>query len=828
MVNLEIDGKRIEVENGTTIIVAAEQLGIYIPHFCYHKKLSIAANCRMCLVQVEKAPKPLPACATPVAEGMKVFTASEQAVKAQKGVMEFLLINHPLDCPICDQGGECELQDLAVGYGGSASRYTEEKRMVLPKDIGPLVSAEEMSRCINCTLCVRFGVEIGGIMELGQAFRGEHAEIMSFLSGPLESELSGNMIDLCPVGALTSKPFRYTARTWELTRRKSISPHDSLGSNLTVQVKNNRVMRVLPMENEAINECWLSDRDRFSYEGLNSTQRLTKPMLKQGGKWQEVEWQTALEYVANGLRQIAGSAGADQIGALATPHSTLEELYLLQKLMRGLGSDNVDFRLRQSDFSADNPPQSPLVRGEAGDAPSPDKGRAGEGFARWLGMSVAEINTRDRFLIVGSFLRKDHPLLASRVRHAVKKGAQVNLIHATDDELLMPVLNKSIIAPADMVAQLAQVLKALAAVKQVALEASVQQAVQSVAPSAAAQAMADSLASGQRVAVLLGNFAQQHPQAAQLHLLAQNIAQLSGGTFGFIGEAANSVGGYVAQAVPFAGNKQGLNAATMLATPRKAYLLLNVEAELDTANAQQAMSAMQAADMVVVMSAYKHHATEYADVMLPIAPFTETSGTFISTEGRVQSFKGAVKPLAEARPAWKVLRVLGNLLNLKGFEHDSSEAVRDEALQGVDVTSKLNNTIKSPLTPLLQSGESANPTLEKVENMNPTLKKGGRGDLFQRVADVPIYASDAIARRSAPLQATRDAAQPMVHMHSSILSRLGVQAGEVIKVSQGQGSARLAVVADDKLPQNVVRVAAGHAATAGLGAMTGTITVERA
>ncbi len=784
MVNLEIDGKRIEVENGTSVIEAASQLGIYIPHFCYNKKLSIAANCRVCLVEVVKAPKPLPACATPVAEGMIVFTASALAVKAVKGVMEFLLINHPLDCPICDEGGECELQDLAVGYGGSASRYTEEKRMVLPKDIGPLVSAEEMSRCINCTLCVRFGVEIGGVMELGQAFRGEHAEIMSFLSGPVESELSGNMIDLCPVGALTSKPFRYTARTWELSRRKSISPHDSLGSNLTVQVKNNRVMRVLPMENEAVNECWLSDKDRFSYEGLNSTQRLTKPMIKQGGKWQEVEWQAALEYVANGLRQIAGSAGADQIGALATPHSTLEELYLLQKLMRGIGSDNVDFRLRQADFSAD---------GKQLGAP-------------WLGMAVADINRIDRLLLLGSFLRKDHPLLASRVRHAVKKGAQVNLIHATDDELLMPVVNKSIIAPADMVAQLAQVLKALAAVKQVALEASVQQAVQSVTPSAAAQAMADSLASGQRVAVLLGNFAQQHAQAAQLHLLAQNIAKLSGGTFGFLGEAANSVGGYVAQAVPFAGNAQGLNAAAMLATPRKAYLLLNVEAELDTANAQQAMSAMQAADMVVVMSAYKHHATEYADVMLPIAPFTETSGTFISTEGRVQSFKGAAKPLDEARPAWKVLRVLGNLLNVAGFEYDSSEAVRDEALHGVDVASKLNNTLRGVSAQVVAPAASG----------------------LQRVADVPIYAADAIARRSAPLQATRDAAQPMVHMHSSILSRLGVQAGEVVKVSQGQGSVRLAVAADDKLPQNVVRVAAGLAATAGLGAMTGMITVERA
>ncbi len=781
MINLEIDGKRVEVENGRTVIEAAHQLGIYIPHFCYHKKLSIAANCRMCLVQVEKAPKPLPACATPVAEGMKVFTASEQAIKAQKGVMEFLLINHPLDCPICDQGGECELQDLAVGYGGSASRYQEEKRIVLPKDIGPLVAAEEMSRCINCTRCVRFGVEIGGMMELGQAFRGEHAEIMSFVSDTVDSELSGNMIDLCPVGALTSKPFRYTARTWELSRRKSISPHDSLGSNLVVQVKDNRVMRVLPLENEEINECWLSDKDRFSYEGLNSNQRLTKPMIKQGGKWQEVEWQVALEYAANGLRQISQGAGAEHIGALATPHSTVEELYLLQKLVRGLGSSNVDFRLRQSDFSAD---------GKQTGAP-------------WLGMPVAEINTCDRFLIVGSFLRKDHPLLASRVRQAVKKGAQANVLHAADDDLLMPVANKMIVSPAEMTAQLAQVLKALATIKQATLDASVQQVVQSVTPSAAAQAMANSLASGERVAILLGNFAQQHPQAAQLHLLAQHIAALCGGKFGFLGEAANSVGGYLAQAVPGA---QGLNAAAMLAAPRKAYLLLNVEAELDTADALQAMNAMRKADMVVVLSAYKHHAAEYADVLLPITPFTETSGTFINTEGRVQSFKGVVKPLGEARPAWKVLRVLGNLLNVAGFEHDSSEAVRGEALQGVDVAGKLNNALR---------GLNAQAAASTPAGL-------------QRVADVPIYFSDAIVRRSAPLQATRDAVQPSAYMHSTALGKLGMKSGEIIMVGQGQGSARLKIVADDTLPQGVVRVAAGHAATAALGAMFGIVTVERA
>ena len=780
MINIEIDGKHLEVENGCTVIEAAHDAGIYIPHFCYHKKLSIAANCRMCLVQVEKAPKPLPACATPVAEGMKVFTASEQAVKAQKGVMEFLLINHPLDCPICDQGGECELQDLAVGYGGSASRYKEEKRVVLSKDIGPLVSAEEMSRCINCTRCVRFGIEIGGQMELGQAFRGEHAEIMSFVSGTVNSELSGNMIDLCPVGALTSKPFRYKARTWELSRRKSVSPHDSLGSNLAVQVKDNRVMRVLPIENEAINECWLSDKDRFSYEGLNSSERLTKPMIKQGGQWQEVDWQVALEYVANGLRQIKSGAGAEHIGALATANSTLEEMYLLQKLVRGLGSNNVDFRLRQADFSAD---------GKQLGAP-------------WLGMPVAELNQVDRFLIVGSFLRKDHPLMAARIRQAVKRGAQANIVHSADDDLLMKISNKAIVAPSAMVATLAQILQALATEKNAAVDAGVQPLVQGVSTSATAQAIAKSLASGAHAVILLGNFAQQHPQAAQLQLLAQNIAALSNAKFGFFGEAANSVGGYLAQAVPGSG---GLNAAAMLAQPRKAYILLNVEAELDTQNGQQALAAMQAADMVVCMSAYKHQGADYADVMLPIAPFTETSGTFVNTEGRVQSFRGAVKPLGEARPAWKVLRVLGNLLKVPGFEFDSSEAVRDEALKGVDFAGKLNN---------------------HLQGMAVQVAPAVNG--LQRVADVPIYASDAIVRRSAPLQATQDAMVPQASMHIGELKKLGVQAGDQVKVTVGQGSTKLQVAADDKLPKGVVRVAAGHFATAGLGAMFGTVTVERA
>jgi len=785
MINIEIDGKLVQTERGSTLMDAAYKAGVYVPHFCYHKKLSIAGNCRMCLVEVEKSPKPLPACCTPASDGMKVHTHSDLAIKAQKGVMEFLLINHPLDCPICDQGGECQLQDIAVGYGGGASRYTEEKRVVMPKGIGELISTQEMTRCIQCTRCVRFGQEIAGVMELGMANRTEHAEIMSFVNSTVDSELSGNMIDLCPVGALTSKPFRYTARSWELSRRKSVSPHDGLGSNLAIHIKDNKVARVVPVENEDINECWISDKDRFSYEGLNSSERLTKPMLKQDGKWLEVEWAAALEYVANGLRQLSANAGADQIAALATPHSTFEELYLLQKLMRGIGSGNVDYRLRQSDFSAD---------GQQSGTP-------------WLGMSVAEIATCDRFLVVGSFLRKDHPLLAQRIRQAVKNGGEANLVHASDDDLLMPIANKAIVAPNEMVISIAGILKALAAEKQVALSDSVQHAIASVTVDDTARAIAKSLAGAKQSAVLLGNFAQHHPQATQIAVLCEQISLLCSAKFGYLGEAANSVGAHLAGALPLAGSVQGMNAAEMLANPRKAYLLLNVEPELDMHDAQLAIKAMRSADMVVAMSAYKHHASDYADVLLPISPFTETSGTFISTEGRVQSFKGAVKPLGEARPAWKVLRVLGNLMDVAGFDFDSSEAVRDEALVKDKLAETLSNHIDASALQAVSVGVS-----------------GG----LQRVSDVPIYYADAIVRRAVSLQKTNDAAIPCVMLCSSDLQKLGIQCGDFVKVGQGDGSVKLAVKADDQLPLGVARVAAGHHATAALGAMFGTITVERA
>ena len=774
MPTVEIDGRQIEVQNGATVMDAANALGIAIPHFCYHKKLSIAANCRMCLVQVEKAPKPMPACATPVTDGMKVFTDSDYAKTAQKSVMEFLLINHPLDCPICDQGGECQLQDLAVGYGKGASRYREEKRVVFHKNVGPLISMEEMSRCIHCTRCVRFGQEIAGVMELGMMGRGEHSEIVSFVGNSVDSELSGNMIDLCPVGALTSKPFRYSARTWELARRKSVSPHDSLGSNLVVQVMANKVKRVLPLENEGLNECWLSDRDRFSYEGLNSEDRLTQPMLKVDGKWQEVDWQQALAAVAKGLKNAQTQHGGQALGALAAPHSTLEELYLLGKLMRGIGSENVDFRLRQADFSADQK----------------------QSGAPWLGMKIADIGGLDRTLVVGSFLRKDHPLLANRLRQAAKRGQQVNLIHAADDDLLLSVANKAVVPPQDLPAALAQVVKAVAEAKQQPVPA----ALSAIQVGASAKSIAASLSSGAKVGIFLGNFAAQHAQATQLRLLAQELAGLLGASFGFFGEAANSVGGYLARAVPGPG---GLNAAAMLAQPRKAYVLLNAEPEVDCHDPHAALKAMRQTDFVICLTPYKGHAPEYANALLPIAPFTETSGSFVNAEGRLQSFNGVVKPLGEARPAWKVLRVLGNLLGIEGFDYDSSEQVRDEIGAQEQLAGRLDNRLSGVA---LQLPSAA----------------GG----LRRIADVPIYAGDAIVRRAAALQKTRDAAAPRAWMNAALLAKLGLKEGQAVKVKQGAGEAALNAACDDRLPPECVRVAAAHASTRDLGPMSGELSVE--
>ncbi len=781
MLNLEIDGKQVQVPNGSTVMDAAHKLGIYVPHFCWHKKLSIAANCRMCLVQVEKAPKPLPACATPATDGMKVQTHSAQAVNAQKGVMEFLLINHPLDCPICDQGGECQLQDLAVGYGASNSRYSEAKRVVFHKNLGPLIAAEEMTRCIHCTRCVRFGQEIAGVMELGMIGRGEHSEIVSFVGRTVDSELSGNMIDLCPVGALTSKPFRYKARTWELSRRRSISPHDSLGSNLIVQVRGDRVMRVLPLDNEAVNECWLSDKDRFSYEALDVDERLPKPMVKRAGAdgekvWKEVDWPAALDAVVKGLKDVVAKHGGAALGALVSPHSTLEEMALAARLVRALGSDNVDFRLRQTDFRGD---------GRSDGVP-------------WLGMPIADVTTLDRVLVVGSFLRKDHPLIAQRLRQAAKKGTQVSSLHAVADDWLIRMHRSYVAPPSHLPRALAEIVVAAANAAGGAPPA----ALAGIEPSEQASAIAQSLMSGERKAILLGNTAEQHPHASQLFALAQALAGIVGAKLGCLTEAANSVGGYLAGAHPQSG---GLNAQAMLDDPRRAYIVLHAEPEFDCANPVAARAALDKADFVVVMSPFRH-GMHYADVLLPVAPFSETAGTFVNCEGRAQSFKGVTAPYGETRPAWKLLRVLGTLLGLPGFELDSAEAVRAAALPSpADIASRLRNA-----------------TAVDIATPVPSVSA------FERVADVPIYFADPLARRSPPLQQTADAAPPRARMNAVTLAQLGADEGTQVKVMQGRGEAVLTAVADAGVPAGVVRIAAAHPATCGLEGLSGPVRVERA
>ncbi|MGB3436826.1 NADH-quinone oxidoreductase subunit NuoG [Achromobacter sp.] len=775
MVELTVDGNKVEVPEGSMVMHAAQKVGLYVPHFCYHKKLSIAANCRMCLVEVEKAPKALPACATPVTNGMVVHTCSEKARAAQKSVMEFLLINHPLDCPICDQGGECQLQDLAVGYGGSSSRYQEEKRVVFHKDLGPLVSAEEMSRCIHCTRCVRFGQEIAGVMELGMLGRGEHSEITTFVGRSIESELSGNMIDICPVGALTSKPFRYSARTWELARRRSVSPHDSLGANLVVQVKGDRVMRVVPFEDEAVNECWISDRDRFSYEGLNSEDRLSAPMIKgTDGKWQEASWSDALAAVAQGLSRVRDSFGAGQIGALASEYATTEEYALLGRLVRSLGSENIDFRLRQTD-------------------PAFDAALTG---APWLGMPIAELDNLDRVLVVGSFLRKDHPLMAQRLRQAAKRGTQILMVDSAADDPLMPIAARITVAPSELARALAEVAVALAQAKEQAVPAE----FASVVPGENAKLIAASLASGANTAVLMGNLAVASAQASTLAANGRAVAELAGGKFGFLTSGGNTVGGYLAGATP---GKGGKNAAAMLAEPLKAYVVLHAEPLLDADNGQQAIAALRGAQFAVALTPYRSAAAEWADVMLPVSPFTETSGTYVNAQGLAQSFKGTVTPFGQTRPGWKVLRVLGNVLHLAGFDDETSESVRDAALAG-GIEGRLSNEIKAPLG----------------------LGQAATG--LERVADVPIYRTDAMVRRSEPLQAAPASKKPAAAMNGRTLTSLGLTAGVKVRVSSGQGAIELETVQDDAVADRAVRISAAFENTAALGGAFGQISVERA
>jgi NADH-quinone oxidoreductase subunit G len=638
---------------------------------------------------------------------------------------------------------------------------------------------QEMSRCIHCTRCVRFGQEVAGAMELGMIHRGEHSEITTVTDRTIDSELSGNMIDICPVGALTSKPFRYSARTWELSRRKSVSPHDSTGANLIVQVKSGTVMRVVPLENEDVNECWIADRDRFSYEALNSAQRLKQPMIKQGGQWQAVDWTTALGYVADGLKRVKAEFGTSHIGALAHPMSTVEEMHLLGKLVRGLGSESIDHRLRHADFG----------------------NTAAAGKARWLGRSIASLSTLDRAFVIGSFLRKDHPLFAARLRHATKRGARIASLNAVHDDWALPLAATLTAAPTQWLQQLADVAAAVARAAGVP-------APLPADPGEHAQAVAAMLLSGEHKAVLLGHAAAQHPQATQLLAVVQWIATQTGATVGYLGEGGNAVGAQLVGAVPGPG---GLNAAQMLTQPMKAVLLLNTEPHLDGADAAATHHALAQSGLVVAMTAFfdgpDSALAQAADVLLPTAPFTETGGAFVNAEGRVQAFHGVVKPLADTRPGWKLLRVLGNLLGLPGFEHETVEAVRAEALgDAAGLTGRLDNRAAAEIA---LPATTPSPALE-------------------RIADVPIYATDGIVRRSTSLQLTADAREPLAGLPTALWTQLGLADGAKVRVGHGSASVLLPAQHDATLAATAVRVSAGHPATASLGPMFGALTVEKA
>ena len=780
MIEIHVDGKPVEVPQGSMVMHATNKLGTYVPHFCYHKKLSIAANCRMCLVEVEKAPKPLPACATPVMAGMKVFTHSAKAVEAQKSVMEFLLINHPLDCPICDQGGECQLQDLAVGYGKSSSRYKEEKRVVFHKNVGPLISMEEMSRCIHCTRCVRFGQEVAGVMELGMINRGEHSEITTFVGQTVDSELSGNMIDICPVGALTSKPFRYAARTWELVRKRSISPHDAVGTNTTVQTKANHVMRVVALENEAINECWISDRDRFAYEGLNSPDRLTTPMVKQNGQWLETDWQSALDYVVHSLGDIQKQHGSQALAALAHPIASTEELYLLQKVMRGLGSQQIESRLRQTD-----------TRGSAA--------------LPWLGMPIAKLGELKRVLVIGSHLRKDLPLIAARVRTATKQGLKVYRLDAGGNDWLMPIAAHLKSKPSQWVDQLGQIAQAIAQAKSISSPSGL--AVKSV--SREAQTIADQLLSNTKLespepqAILLGSLAIAHPNASDLHVLAEFIAKHTGCTFGFLCEGGNSVGAQLVGATQ--GNQGSID--TVLQSKARAYVMLHVEPLNDLPNPQHTRSALQAADTVIAMSAYTSpDLLELADVILPITPYTETIGSYVNMAGQVQTIQPSVRPLADARPAWKVLRALGSLLNLEGFLYNLPEEVYADAFA-------------KPVQDLLNNGFTATPEVQQRVPLAAAL---------ERLADQPIYSSDAIVRRAPALQRTRDAKDAtMVGVGQTLWAQLSLQAGDRVVLAQNGHTVEASVLLQPDLADGVVRIATATELSGQLASMFGEVSLSK-
>jgi NADH-quinone oxidoreductase subunit G len=701
---IHVNGLDIEARPGQMLIEVTDAAGIYVPRFCYHNKLSIAANCRMCLVEIENAPKPMPACATPVTPGMKVHTKSAKAIGAQKATMEFLLINHPLDCPICDQGGECELQDLAMGYGRDISRYTERKRVVKDKNIGPLVSTD-MTRCIHCTRCVRFTAEIAGYQQLGTLGRGDRVEIGTYIERAVEHELSGNIIDLCPVGALNSKPFRFSARAWEMQQRPTVAPHDCLGANLYAHVMGGRVKRVVPRPNEAVNETWISDRDRFSYEGLYAPDRLEQPMVRDANGWRAVAWEEALDAASRGLK---AAQGADQSGALVSPTATVEEGYLLARLIEHLGSANIDHRLRRLDFRTQQ--AEPVMPG--------------------FGMRIAEVERLGAALIVGSNLRREVPLLAHRVRKAALGGAAVGFINTERYEYLFPVASYIETGRDSLAGELAKTLKAAGGSDISPAAAAVIARIGT--PGEAHQRQADALRERQPAAVFLGLQALRHPAFAEIHLLAAELARATGAVLGFITEGANSAGLSLAGVLPHRGvggeprGRAGRTAAEMLSAPPRVMVLFGAEPDGDLSC--DGTAALQGAGLVIALSPwFGAGLKKVAHVILPIAAFAETSGTFVNGEGRWQGFDAVASPLGQARPGWKVLRVLAGLLGVPGCDFAASEEIRDTVQR-----------------------QAAGATAAAAPQWPAAI--AADGSKCSEQPDVPMYRTDALVRRARSLQ----------------------------------------------------------------------------
>ena len=782
LVNIEIDGQALKAPKGAMIIQAADKAGIQIPRFCYHEKLAIAANCRMCLVDVEKAPKPMPACATPIMEGMKVYTRSKRALDSQRNVMEFLLVNHPLDCPVCDQGGECELQDVAMGFGRSVSRFAERKRVVADEDLGPLV-ATEMTRCIHCTRCVRFMDDIAGTTELGGMFRGEHTEIGTYIGRSLRSELSGNVIDLCPVGALTNKVFRFRARPWELLARESIGYHDALGSNLYLHIRRGEVLRTVPRDNEAINENWLSDRDRYSHQALTHADRVSTPRIKRDGKWVDASWDEALKAAAEGLQAAVSRHGGDSLAALASSGASAEELYLFQAMARGLGSANIDHRLRQLDTSDDA--AAPIAPGFA--AP------------------VAGYSDARAILLVGSHPRHDAPLLGHRIRRAWKHGAEVHAINPLAFDHHFSLGQNLVGNPEQQVADLAAVAAALAQLRTLACSAEINEWAARSTRQVEAAAIARGLHEREPSRVLFGDHAVRHPAASLLRRIARFIAQACGGSFDEMPQGANGGAAWRVGCVPHRGPagasvRVGLAVNAALHAKPRALVLYGAEVPEDFANGAAAQQALSGAEFVLAFAAYVNPAlAAHANVLLPIGLTPEIDGSYVNVDGTVQTVAAGAKLPGEARAGWRVLRALGAQLNLAGFDAIDFAAVH------------------AAVRPLLEGG-NVEPGAAAA---SPAPMAAGEGFVVQQY--LPIYRVDSVVRRAPALQGTVLGEDGALRVHPEDALALGIGTGGEVAI----GGQRFVCTASAEVPRGMCRIPTGFAATADLPVSGQRIVIER-